>query len=191
MHLLGHSPALLPLPLLASNGGFAGAAASIEAIAGPVLQLRGGSALPYESAIEGIEALFEVAIAFINFGGGFLLLAGVVIALANTVLFLLNKLFNCGFTTLLPFTTGGRNTPVQLARVKLQLGSMITLALTVLVASDVLDTLIKPVHAYKMETLYKLAIVAGIRTATAYTLNKEMDEVVEQLEKQDGKQICI
>ena len=91
----------------------------------------------------------------------------------------------------MPFTAGGDGKPVQLARVRLQLGSIITLALSILVASDVLDTLIKPVHKYTMENLYKLLIVAVLRTGLAYFLGKEVKEVEEELEEYDGEPITI
>ena len=120
-----------------------------------------------------------------------LLFAGVMIGLLNTLLFLINKAFKTKFSTVMPFTAGGDGKPVQLARVKLQLGSMITLGLTILVASDVLDTLIKPVHKYSMQTLYKLAIVAVIRTGLAYFLGKELEEIKEELEHHDGEKIII
>lgn len=46
-----------------------------------------------------------------------------------------------------------------------------------LVAADVLETLLKPGHAYEFEELYKMAIIGTIRTALAYFLGKETEEI--------------
>ena len=54
---------------------------------------------------------------------------------------------------------------------------MILVSLNFLVAVDVIETLIKPASAYMLEDLYKLAIVAGVRTLLAYFLGKETEEL--------------
>eukprot|EP00965_Chrysotila_dentata_P216674 6189513-Pleurochrysis_carterae.AAC.1 len=65
------------------------------------------------------------------------------------------------------------------------------LSLTILVASDVIDTLIKPTHEYTLEALYKLAIVATIRTGLSYFLARELKEVEEELEQCDATEITV
>ena len=56
---------------------------------------------------------------------------------------------------------------------------MILTSLNFLVAVDVIETLIKPASTYKLLDLYKLAIVAGVRTLLAYFLGKETLELEE------------
>ena len=56
-----------------------------------------------------------------------------------------------------------------------------------LVAVDVIETLIKPTELYKLEDLYKLSIVAGVRTLLAYFLGKETNELEEELERTHGE----
>ena len=53
----------------------------------------------------------------------------------------------------------------------------------------VIETLIKPAHAYQMSDLYKLAMIAGVRTVLAYFLGKETEELEHELEKSTGGQI--
>jgi uncharacterized membrane protein len=55
--------------------------------------------------------------------------------------------------------------------------------LELLVAADVIDTLTKPVHLYKLETLYKIGIVVLIRTALSYFLNKEIEELEHKIHR--------
>ena len=68
--------------------------------------------------------------------------------------------------------------------IRLRLGSGITFALELLVAADVIDTLTKPAHLYQMETLQKIAVVVGIRTALSYFLNKEIEELQHKVSKE-------
>ena len=63
---------------------------------------------------------------------------------------------------------------------------MILTSLNFLVAVDVIETLIKPASLYKLVDLYKLAIVAGVRTLLAYFLGKETEELEHELEKSSG-----
>ena len=58
-----------------------------------------------------------------------------------------------------------------------QIISYSLLALNLLVASDVIETLVKPSHEQHMDALYKLGIVVGMRTVLAYFLGKEAEEV--------------
>ena len=58
-----------------------------------------------------------------------------------------------------------------------QIISYSLLALNLLVASDVIETLVRPSHEQHMDALYKLGIVVGMRTVLAYFLGKEAEEV--------------
>uniref|UniRef100_A0A7S4AZN4 Uncharacterized protein n=1 Tax=Chrysotila carterae TaxID=13221 RepID=A0A7S4AZN4_CHRCT len=155
------------------------------------LRLRGGNdAASAGSTLWDPAVFFVEAVRLVNYGGGLLMLFGVVLALINMSLFFCNKCAGTTFTTLFAFE-GKTGKPVQIARVRLQLGSLIMLSLTILVASDVIDTLIKPTHEYTIEALYKLAIVATIRTGLSYFLARELKEVEEELEQCDATEITV
>ena len=53
------------------------------------------------------------------------------------------------------------------------------LALCILVAADVLDTVIKPVHAYLLADVVKMGFVTILRTGIAYFLARELKELEE------------
>lgn len=65
----------------------------------------------------------------------------------------------------------------SLDSIRLSLGSIISFALELLVAADIIDTLTKPVHEYNLITLFKVAIVVIIRTVLSYFLDHELDEL--------------
>mmetsp|Transcript_15502 Transcript_15502/g.40839 ORF Transcript_15502/g.40839 Transcript_15502/m.40839 type:complete len:92 (-) Transcript_15502:67-342(-) len=89
------------------------------------------------------------------------------------------------------FGPGGPRQPVQLTRVKLQLGYTASVALQLLVVADVLDTLLKPSHAFTIEELIKLALIAGIRAVLAYFLNLEVTEAEHELENGDVTNVTV
>ena len=60
---------------------------------------------------------------------------------------------------------------------------MILVALNFLVAVDIIETLIKPAHSYEMTDLFKLALIAAVRTILAYFLAKETEELEHELLK--------
>jgi len=154
----------------------------------PLLLLRGGNAAP------GAREFFDRALTVVNCGSGLLLLCGCALALINSASLLLNKLFRGS----LPFVGGfaqsidknevkvdglsGIKGVITVGRIRLQLGSLIMLSLTLLVAADVIDTIVMPVDEYTLEGLAKLAVVATIRTGLSFFLGKEMKEVEEDLE---------
>ena len=115
-----------------------------------------------------------------------LLLLAVTISLLNVMLFFINRIGGTKFPLLVSYTDGSKKTPVQLTRVRFQLGSMISLALMVMVAADVLETLVKPADKLTLTCIYKLGLIAVIRTGLAYFLGKEMKEIEEELEEHDG-----
>lgn len=165
---------------------------------GGVLRLRGGGwgateAVSAASEVgeilnltERLEEFFEHGIAVINVFGGVLLLLAVTISLLNVMLFFINRIGGTKFPLLVSYTDGSKKTPVQLTRVRFQLGSMISLALMVMVAADVLETLVKPADKLTLTCIYKLGLIAVIRTGLAYFLGKEMKEIEEELEEHDG-----
>jgi len=144
------------------------------------------------------STFFEMSTGIVNVSSGLLLLLGCVLAIANAFLYMLNRISGSKWPMLAGFDEprGGhpkdfRPPPVQLARVRLQLGSLIMLALTLLVASDVIETIVKPVHAYTFESMYKLSIVAILRTGLSYFLAREVKELEEEIEQYDGKRLTI
>jgi uncharacterized membrane protein len=69
------------------------------------------------------------------------------------------------------------NDIATIGRVRLMLCEHIALALCILVAADVLDTVIKPVHAYLLEDVTKMGFVTILRTGIAYFLAREVKEL--------------
>lgn len=57
------------------------------------------------------------------------------------------------------------------------LGEQTALALALLVAADVLDTVIKPSHAYEMNDVIKMGFLTVLRTGLAYFLAREIKEL--------------
>jgi hypothetical protein len=60
------------------------------------------------------------------------------------------------------------------------LGEQIALALGLLVASDLLDTVLKPAHSFELMDVTKMGIIAVLRTGLAYFLAKEIKELEEE-----------
>jgi hypothetical protein len=65
----------------------------------------------------------------------------------------------------------------SLLRIRLVMGEQIALALALLVASDILDTVIKPSHAYELQDVVKMGFVTVLRTGLAYFLAREIKEL--------------
>ena len=62
-------------------------------------------------------------------------------------------------------------------RIRLMLSEQTALALALLVAADVLDTVIKPSHAYEMNDVIKMGFLTVLRTGVAYFLAREIKEL--------------
>lgn len=135
----------------------------------------------------------------VNVGSGLILLLGCLLALINTTQLCINKIFQLEqpLKFIGGFASGQNAAPkssttegslsgiagkITIGRIRLQLGSIIMISLTLLVAADVIDTIVKPADEYTLEGLYKLAIIAGIRTGLSYFLGQELKEVEEDLE---------
>merc|ERR1719409_1888857 len=80
------------------------------------------------------------------------------------------------------------STAVRFNRNRLELGRMIAYSLEFLIAADVIETLLKPMHDVTMEDLYKLGLVACIRTLLAYFLGKEIEEIEHHVHEEHGKE---
>lgn len=135
--------------------------------------------------------LFEPAVRMTLCISGLLLCAGVILTATNCFLFALNKAFGTRYSTFLDFWPRKRRQPVQLTRIKVQLGYTASIALQLLVVADVLDTLVKPFHDFSLQELTKLAIIAGIRAVLAYFLLKEVKEAEEELENKEEENVTI
>merc|ERR1712113_846458 len=133
------------------------------------------------------EKFFAVGLALVNYTAGFILLVSCVVAIMNVMVLFINTTFS---TKKNQFQWAGAlasvNVPPQpptLQSVRFSLCSMILVALNFLVAVDIIETLIKPSHVYEMVDLYKLALIAAVRTALAYFLGKETEELEHELMK--------
>lgn len=136
--------------------------------------------------------IFEPAVRLTLTSAGCILVLGVFLTVANTMLFFFNRATGSRFPTLLDFMPKAlKRRPVQLTRVKLQLGYTTSVGLQLLVVADVLDTLVKPAFSYTLTELAKLAMIAGIRTVLAVFLAAEVREAEEELENQDESNITI
>lgn len=129
------------------------------------------------------EIFFEVGVTFVNYAAGLMLLFSCFIAVINTIIFVANELVGTKFSGIFDFSKC--EGPIQISSIRFSLCTMILVALNFLVASDVIDTLVKPASVCQMEDLYKLAMIAGVRTLLAYFLGKEVEEIEHSLKQHD------
>ena len=134
------------------------------------------------------EPFFEYTLGLINYSAGLVLTIACFGALLNCVIFIVNAFTGTSFNRCLDFLQLPPGKP-SLTIIRFSLCSMILTSLNFLVAVDVIETLIKPASLYKLVDLYKLAIVAGVRTLLAYFLGKETEELEEELERSAGKEV--
>ena len=113
-----------------------------------------------------------------------MLLFACLVAVFNIPIFIANRIFHCRIKSPINFAA---DIPPSLTTIRWSLCSMILVSLNFLVAVDVIETLIKPASEYHLEDLYKLAIVAGVRTLLAYFLGKETEELEHEIEKSLGQ----
>lgn len=106
------------------------------------------------------------------------------VAFINTCLLLISHLRGKPTRSILAITQP--NTVVSFDRIRLELGRMIAYSLEFLIAADVIETLLKPMHDVTMEDLYKLGLVACIRTLLAYFLGKEIEEIEHHVHEEHG-----
>ena len=126
------------------------------------------------------EEIFEQALQYMNYFGSIVLIFGVAISFVN--FFLLLVQYMTGYSFYIVFaTTQKQRSILTLDRIKLELARMIGFSLLLLVAADVLETLLKPSHAYEMDELYKMTLIGGVRTTLAYFLGKETEEILHHI----------
>jgi uncharacterized membrane protein len=131
------------------------------------------------------EKIFEQALQYMNSFGSIVLLFGVVISFINFFLLLVQYMTGYSFYIVFAITQKQRSV-LTLDRIKLELARMIGFSLLLLVAADVLETLLKPGHAYEMDELYKMISIGGIRTTLAYFLGKETEEILHHIAAHSG-----
>jgi len=68
-----------------------------------------------------------------------------------------------------------------LSRTRIEMGNMFAVGLELLVATDVLETLTAETHHFSFETLGKLGAVAAFRTALAFFLAREVNELKHEM----------
>jgi uncharacterized membrane protein len=76
-----------------------------------------------------------------------------------------------------PLNQSKKLVKVSIIRIRLMLGEWTALALSLLVATDVLDTVLRPSHAFEMNDVLKMCLFTVIRTGVAYFLAKEIKEL--------------
>ena len=134
--------------------------------------------------------VFEPGVRLTLSAAGIMLCVGVCLTVFNSFLFFVNKLAGSRFSMLMDFWPRDPH-PVQLTRVKLQLGYTASVALQLLVVADVLDTLVKPALAFSPVELCKLGGIVAIRTVLAFFLNAEVREAEEELESDEANNVTI
>jgi uncharacterized membrane protein len=127
--------------------------------------------------------LAHVGCQYTNLIGTVILVGGVMVATINSVFLFLNTSCGTDYPAVLSFDKN-RNPP-SIPTIRFQLGQVIALALGVLVAADVLETLTKPSDAYSWDIIGKLCAIAVIRTLLAYMLGREIKEIEEEVEKHE------
>lgn len=67
-----------------------------------------------------------------------------------------------------------------MSRVRLQLAQLLALGLQILLCSDILETLVRSTSEYTYDALFKLALIATIRTALSFFLGLETQEIADR-----------
>mmetsp|Transcript_25658 Transcript_25658/g.35286 ORF Transcript_25658/g.35286 Transcript_25658/m.35286 type:complete len:363 (-) Transcript_25658:839-1927(-) len=117
---------------------------------------------------------FEMAVEFINSLAGVLVLMAVCLAGVNLIIVGINSMTGSQYGMFNPLHSTDKAT---ILKIRLMLGEQTALALALLVAADVLDTVIKPSHAYEMNDVIKMGFLTVLRTGLAYFLAREIKEL--------------
>lgn len=72
----------------------------------------------------------------------------------------------------------------QISIIKNSLGAYVLLSLEVLIAADIIETIVKPT----MEDIIRLAAIVAIRTVISYFLNKEIMETKELIDEENKEE---
>ena len=129
------------------------------------------------------EEFFEYSLHATNTIGSYILLFGVCTAMINFGLLVVQHFLPTMQCRLVFGITqpNAYKSKLTIDHIKLELGRIVAFSLLLLVAADVLETLLKPMHHLTIDDLYKMALVGGIRTTLAYFLNKEIEEIVHHM----------
>lgn len=119
--------------------------------------------------------VFEVAVEVINTVAGIIILLACALAGLNLILVAINSMAGTHYNMIDPMHAQDKAT---LLRTRQVLGEQTALALGILVAADVLDTVLKPAHAYDLQDVLKMGFVTLLRTGLAYFLSIEIKEII-------------
>lgn len=127
---------------------------------------------------------FEMAVECINSVAGLIVLLAVLLAGVNLLIVIFNAALGTKQRMLDPFHMNSKHFDQHciksaVLRIRLIMGEQISLALGLLVASDILDTVIKPSHAYELLDVVKMGFVTVLRTGLAYFLSHEIKDLEE------------
>eukprot|EP01036_Dinobryon_divergens_P035712 gene35712-46328_t len=117
---------------------------------------------------------FEVAVECVNSLAGVLVLIAVCLAGINLFIVAVNSMTGSDYLLIDPLRATRKAT---ILRIRLMLGEQTALALALLVAADVLDTVMKPSHAFEMNDVIKMGFLTVLRTGVAYFLAREIKEL--------------
>ena len=108
---------------------------------------------------------FEIAVTIINYVGVLVVLYGVVKA---TIRFFYAEILQLQ----------GKDGASLQSRIRVGLGKYLLLGLELIIAADIIETIISP----SLDELLILAIIVAIRTVLSFFLSREIKEVKEDLE---------
>lgn len=139
------------------------------------------------------EAVAEATVQAIAVLGGGILIFAAVLTLINMTLVYLNAFYQKGvYQQFMPFDRAIGSGTATITRVRLQLAQLLALGLQVLLCSDIIETLVKSTSDYTFDSLYKLALIAVIRTGLSYFLGLETEEILDRAKvdmRLDGIQV--
>lgn len=119
--------------------------------------------------------LFEFSVEVINTSAGLMVIFALLLGFINLFIVGYNAATDKELMLINPLHSG-HNRVATVVAIRLMLGELTALALAVLVAADVVDTVIKPTHAYEMNVVIKMGFITVLRTGLAYFLAREIKE---------------
>eukprot|EP01039_Chlorochromonas_danica_P000932 gene932-1014_t len=139
-----------------------------------------------------LSHLFEIAIECINSLAGLIVLFAVILAGVNLVIIGVNVATGIKLELIDPLHYNNEQNGLHcmksaVLRIRLMMGEQIALALGLLVASDIIDTILRPTHAYELVDVMKMGFLTVLRTGLAYFLSREIKELEEDHEHHKSK----
>lgn len=122
------------------------------------------------------------------FAGAIVLFWGVILAAVNGGIVVINSVFEKEIPIVMGlsnFSTRNTKKVATMGQVRDQLGEITAFGLEILVVGDILETLAESTTDQSWNALGKLAVVAAFRTALAYCLSKEVDEIEEKIHREE------